>query len=199
MDAIHTLMKHGADKNAENAFGLNMIHVAAQGDQAASLYYFKKINVDINKQDKRGSTPLHWACYSDAEIALTYLLAWNPDMNKQDQDGVTPLHLAVNHVDQVGSARPVRFLLVRGAEKTIADKQGKIPADLVKDVKNSEVARELNKMLGRPGAFDCLMLSTQTRYIKRSSKNMMMFCFLFFYTILIELFYIFPSKYPELL
>ena len=29
MDAVHTLMKNGADKNAENFFGLNMLHVAA--------------------------------------------------------------------------------------------------------------------------------------------------------------------------
>lgn len=81
MDAIRTLMRLGADKHAENYFGLNMVHVAAQGDQAASLYYFKSQGVDINKQDKRGSTPLHWACYSQSEIALTYLLAWNPDLN----------------------------------------------------------------------------------------------------------------------
>lgn len=81
MDAIRILMKLGADKNAENYFGLNMIHVAAQGDQAASLFYFKTCGVDINKKDKRGSTPLHWACYSQSEIALTYLLAWNPELN----------------------------------------------------------------------------------------------------------------------
>lgn len=64
MDAIKSLIQNGADKDAENYFGLNMMHVAAQGDQAASLYFFKTLNVDINKQDKRGSTPLHWACYS---------------------------------------------------------------------------------------------------------------------------------------
>ena len=29
MDAVHTLMKNGADKDAENFFGLNMLHVAA--------------------------------------------------------------------------------------------------------------------------------------------------------------------------
>ena len=29
MDAVHALMSHGADPNAENFFGLNMMHVAA--------------------------------------------------------------------------------------------------------------------------------------------------------------------------
>lgn len=84
MDAVRALIAAGADVHAENFFGLNMVHVAAQGDQATTLYFFKSIGIDINKQDKRGSTPLHWACYSQSEIALTYLLAWSPDLNKQD-------------------------------------------------------------------------------------------------------------------
>ena len=81
MDAIHCLVKRGANINAENFFGLNMLHVAAQGDQANSLYYFYINGVNLNQQDKRGSTPLHWACYSNSEIALSYLLAWSPKMN----------------------------------------------------------------------------------------------------------------------
>ena len=32
MDAVHCLVKRGANINAENFFGLNMLHVAAQGD-----------------------------------------------------------------------------------------------------------------------------------------------------------------------
>lgn len=49
-------------------------------------------------------------------------------------------------------------------------------------------------MLGRPGLFDCLMLSAQTRYIQRSAKTMILFCSLFIYVLLVELFYIFPRK-----
>lgn len=48
MDAIHTLMENGADPEAKNLFGLNMIHVAAQGDSANSLYFFKRLGIDIN-------------------------------------------------------------------------------------------------------------------------------------------------------
>ena len=58
-----------------------MMHVAAQGDCAATLYYFKEKGVNIDKQDSRGSTPLHWACYSNSEVALSYLLAWSPNMS----------------------------------------------------------------------------------------------------------------------
>lgn len=62
--AINILINNGADYFEENQYGLNMMHVAAQGDAAASLFLFKELGIDINKQDYRGSTPLHWACYS---------------------------------------------------------------------------------------------------------------------------------------
>lgn len=35
------LMENGADMYAVNLYGLNVLHLAAQGDQPLSLYYFK--------------------------------------------------------------------------------------------------------------------------------------------------------------
>lgn len=64
VDAIYALLEHGADWRMLNNNGLNMLHVAAQGDTAPPLYLFKTLGLDINSKDKRGSTPLHWACYS---------------------------------------------------------------------------------------------------------------------------------------
>jgi palmitoyltransferase ZDHHC13/17 len=60
----------------KNNFGINVMHVAAQGDQPISLFFFKTKGIDIYSKDNRLSTPLHWACYSKSEIALCYLLAW---------------------------------------------------------------------------------------------------------------------------
>lgn len=64
LDAIHSLIENQADYKILNNNGLNMLHVAAQGDTAPPLYLFKNLGLDLNAQDKRGSTPLHWACYS---------------------------------------------------------------------------------------------------------------------------------------
>jgi ankyrin repeat protein len=73
--------------------------------------------MDINARDQRLSTPLHWACYSRSEIALNYLLSMAPDMEARDQKGFTPLHLAVKSVEQLKSTRPVRALLLKGADR----------------------------------------------------------------------------------
>ena len=61
---VKTLLDHGANINAINKDGLNMLHTSAQGDQALMLFYFKQAGLDVNARDNRGSTPLHWACYS---------------------------------------------------------------------------------------------------------------------------------------
>lgn len=87
--------------------------------------------LDINSKDKRGSTPLHWACYSQSETAIAYILAWNPDVNVQDREGYTSLHLAVRNVDAFESCRPVRALLIKGADINIRDNRGRLPFDYV--------------------------------------------------------------------
>ncbi len=42
MDAVLCLIQFGSDPFALNQFGLSMLHVAAQGDAANTLYYFKE-------------------------------------------------------------------------------------------------------------------------------------------------------------
>ena len=74
--ACNALVDNGADINAKNQYGLNVMHIVAQGDQPISLFYFKQLNIDLTSRDNRGSTPLHWACFQNSEIALLYLLGW---------------------------------------------------------------------------------------------------------------------------
>ena len=81
------LLKIGADMHHKNRYGINVMHVAAQGDQPVSIYYFKLKGMDLRVTDSRQSTPLHWACWSKAEITLQYLLAWVPNLEDKDEDG----------------------------------------------------------------------------------------------------------------
>ena len=48
VQAIETLINYGANVHLTNGFGLNMLHVASQGDQASSLFLFRRLKVDIN-------------------------------------------------------------------------------------------------------------------------------------------------------
>lgn len=84
--------------------------------------------MDINIRDNRQSTPLHWACYSRSEVALNYILAMNPDLEAKDQKGFTALHLAVKSVEHLKSTRPVKALLLKGANRLAKDLEGRTAA-----------------------------------------------------------------------
>lgn len=126
------LLKAGADLTCRNNFGIDVMHVAAQGDQPISLFFFKQKGCNIRSRDNRNSTPLHWACYSKSEVALVYLLSWQKELNDKDCEGYTPLHLAVKSVETLHSfsTRPVRSLLIRGASRTETDMYQRKPIDL---------------------------------------------------------------------
>jgi ankyrin repeat protein len=64
LKAVRYLIENGADFTMTNKHKINMMHVAAQGDNPLSLYYFYKLGLDINACDRKLSTPLHWAAYS---------------------------------------------------------------------------------------------------------------------------------------
>ena len=124
----------GADFERCNIYGANVLHIAAQGDQPAPIYYFSKIRgLDIDSIDKRGSTPLHWASYSKSEFALVYILAIGPNLEIKDSSGLTPLHLAIKSVGDLRSTRPVRSLLLKGANRHAVNNQGQNVFEIIKD------------------------------------------------------------------
>lgn len=96
IDIINKLIEHKANIEAINNRGINVIHMACQGNKPAALVYFKdKFNMNIQSVDELWSTPIHWACYNGAEETIVFLLSWNVSLNNQDKEGLTPLHLAV--------------------------------------------------------------------------------------------------------
>ncbi|CDW88669.1 dhhc zinc finger domain containing protein [Stylonychia lemnae] len=191
IEMIQVLLDYKSSPTQINNFGLNMLHVAAQGDAASSLYIFKELNLNINQQDFRGSTALHWACYQQSEVALSYLLAWNPNLNIQDVEGHTPLHLAVRSVQMTYSTRSVRFLLLKGAQVNIKDKKGKLAIDYVKDVKSSEMQIELYRMLRPQSRIRCLMFKAPVRPSSKNYITLIIYFILFFYTQFLLFTYVF--------
>lgn len=93
---IEKLIEIGGDYKAVNNNGLNVIHMAAQGDQPSSLVLFKeKYKMNIQLTDNVLSGPIHWSAYMGSDISLDFLASWNLGVNNKDKDGFTPLHLAV--------------------------------------------------------------------------------------------------------
>ncbi len=90
------LIENFADINLINNNGLNVIHMAAQGDQPATMVLFKeKYKMDPQTNDNVLSSALHWAAYMGSDLSLDYLASWDLLIDKKDKDGFTPLHLAV--------------------------------------------------------------------------------------------------------
>ena len=108
-----------ADYKVVNKYGADVLHMAAQGNQPASLFYFvTEKGLDINSKDNRGSSPLHWACYTRSDLVLPYVLALKPDIEQKDNLGFTPLHLAVRSYDGTKQTnKMIRAILLKGADR----------------------------------------------------------------------------------
>lgn len=130
---IKLLVKHGANVFVQNKQDINLLHVAAQGDQPISIFYFKELGLSINSFDVRKSTTLHWAAFAGAELALAYLVSWGANVNAYDSKGLTPLHLAVKASEDIRSTKSIRLLLFKGADRNAIDLNGKKPIDTVKE------------------------------------------------------------------
>ena len=125
---LESLVECGANINIiSKKGGLNVLHMAAQGNNPNIIIYFKeKYNFSVNIPDSSGNLPLHWACYNSSEEAIDFLLSFMDNINIQNNDGITPLHIAIF------TEKPslIKKLLKKGADVTIKDKANKTPITL---------------------------------------------------------------------
>lgn len=170
----------GADYHTRNIYGANVLHIASQGDQPAPLYYFAKVKtMNINDTDNRDSTPLHWACYSRSEFALSYILAMEVNLEAKDQAGYTPLHLAIKSVGQLKSTRPVRALLLKGANRSATNLNNDTCVDIIGEEVTDNMRNELIQMLEVPRYLECFMVKTPLVPLRQNHKTQLLFVILF--------------------
>ena len=82
----------------------------------------------------------------------------------------------------MGTSRMVRFLMLKGADKTIVDKKGRNAMDCAKDVLSEALRNELVRILGPPGKLECLMLSPPTSLTFKNRGTMTIYvCFFIFW------------------
>lgn len=126
---INTLLRYGADINRKDSLGNNALMYAASYGNAETIDTL--LNYSSNSYrvvDIYGDTPLHNAALLGNTNTLTALMNRTPiNINAQNIDGNTPLHLAVkNH-----NSNTYRFLLLKGADYTIKNYDGKTASDLL--------------------------------------------------------------------
>ncbi|EAR94876.1 DHHC zinc finger protein (macronuclear) [Tetrahymena thermophila SB210] len=169
------LISQGSNALLVNKNGLNVLHIAAQGDQPISICYFDSLGVDLNLTDHKGGTALHWACYLGSENAVNYLVSKMKDkLNNADGEGLTPLHLAVIS----GNARVVRKLLQRGANRNALDNNQKTPAQLA----DENEFHNIQQMLEKTGGFQeyCNIKQPFKPMDKNPRQLLVLFLLLFF-------------------
>jgi len=188
-------MKNKADFRVKTNEGINMLHVAAQGDQAYSLTYFKEKGLSIRSKDKEKSTPLHWACCAGSDTASYYLQSWGVDVNAKDFLGYTPLHLAVRYSSRFPNTRAIKELLIKGADRDAVEKSGLKPIDLVECLEDNETKEELRGLLKKPKfILPCCHFRQPMVKIERSNKTVALFLFLMLATFFGNMVFVYPCK-----
>ena len=171
---VRSLIECAADVNITSKKGLNVLHMAAQGNNPNIIIFFKvKYNISVLSKDSQGNTPLHWACYNSSEEAINFLLSFMDDINVQNNEGKTPLHIAVF------TEKPslIKKLIKRGADINIKDKEGKTPLDLAIELTGVD-SRVSNILLEAKKEKNCLeklssltFTNSDNNYLQKEQKN----------------------------
>ena len=171
---VRSLIECAADVNITSKKGLNVLHMAAQGNNPNIIIFFKvKYNISVLSKDSQGNTPLHWACYNSSEEAINFLLSFMNDINVQNNEGKTPLHIAVF------TEKPslIKKLIKRGADINIKDKEGKTPLDLAIELTGVD-SRASNILLEAKKEKNCLeklssltFTNSDNNYLQKEQKN----------------------------
>ena len=95
-EVLDKLLNNRASIDTMNNNGLNLLHLASQGNHPDILVFLiEKYNFDINSLDSNGNSALHWAVYMNSYQIIDYLIYYGIDVNIQERDGYTPLHFAI--------------------------------------------------------------------------------------------------------
>jgi ankyrin repeat protein len=132
--------------HATGSSGINLLHIAAQGDsQAAIAYLIEKKGFDVDHIDKNGMSALHQAARFGCELSVIYLISYKASIDLKDSAGLTPLLAAVKHVNEETGITTIKRLLLLGADRNATDKYNNGVKELVlQNLKNYESQSEIS-------------------------------------------------------
>jgi len=120
LNAVRTLLAHGADPNLPYKAGITPLMCVSQ--------HVARARAKVNARSKGGLTALHFAArHNEPEIA-ELLISVGAQVNARDPKGATPLHYA----SQKGGEEMIQVLLSAGADRNVKNKAGQTPVQIAK-------------------------------------------------------------------
>ena len=143
---VRALLSEGANPNAPQLYGVSLLMIAADNEDAADIALLLAHDAAVNARDDKRETALHHAALyglssydrddfvSQGDVSrrcailgvLRLFIAHHADMNAADKAGETPLMLMAGYAR---SPACVRLLLRSGANAGIRDKNGRSALD----------------------------------------------------------------------
>eukprot|EP01061_Rhynchopus_euleeides_P040108 TRINITY_DN68906_c0_g1_i1.p1 TRINITY_DN68906_c0_g1~~TRINITY_DN68906_c0_g1_i1.p1 ORF type:complete len:182 (+),score=53.94 TRINITY_DN68906_c0_g1_i1:62-547(+) len=115
--------------NEADEEGFPPLHLACKNGRPVSALLFVSKGASIVQQDSEKCLPIHHAMSldeTDAAVLLVKGLATEETVNAQDEDGDTPLH----HAALFGKTLFAKTLMQRGADPSMKNREGKMPAQV---------------------------------------------------------------------
>jgi ankyrin repeat protein len=110
---VDTLLKHGANVNANIGQGRTALMAAASGGHSAIMQTLLQHGAVVDAQDENGWTALTWAARDSGQACVRLLLDRGASVTKKDKSGDT-LYRLVKDNDDVGNRAMIRLLKAHG-------------------------------------------------------------------------------------
>ncbi len=90
LDIVEFLLQNGADINAKDKYGKNLLFIAIRRNQPDILEYLLKKGIDVNSTNNVGETPLMEAATTAEDVnVIKVLLKYGADKSLKDKKGLT--------------------------------------------------------------------------------------------------------------
>lgn len=129
------LLAKGADPHIADNYGDMALHAAARTGEMSFIELLLEFGADPNAQnlERYGSLALSEAVMCGMKDAADRLIAAGAKIDLADSAGNTALHAAVHSTSADHAPQMVIYLLERGADPSVCNREGKTPEETIVD------------------------------------------------------------------